>query len=193
MAKEPRKEINIRKNNGNAYSWYWLVEWYDEDGNLLNWTEGWTYSKKDAKKAAKEAEYPGPRNSKATIKMDPVKKVSIEPPYVDAEVVNGYLCNFSMYNPEGEKIKFSTSEISDNTAYWVFGLDCFDPKLTERSELVIAMLKIWGVYRGGKDKKAIMEIHNLTEEYFDIIADKSWSNINIKFDEEDNMYWDITI
>ena len=31
------------------------------------------------------------------------------------------------------------------------------------------------------------------EEYFDIIADKSWSNINIKFDEEDNMYWDIIV
>lgn len=49
-----------------------------------------------------------------------------------------------MYNPEGEKIKFSTSEISDNTAYWIFGLDCFEPNLSERSELVIAMLKIWG-------------------------------------------------
>jgi hypothetical protein len=192
MAREPRKEIKVERSKTTGW-WTWEANWYDENGEWMCGTGGHGSSKSDAKRQRKNAECPCCDSSKLAAKIENVKKIFIEPPLVDAEVVNGYLCNFSMYNPEGEKIKFSTSEISDNTAYWIFGLDCFEPNLSERSELVIAMLKIWGVYRRGKDKKAIMEIHNLTEEYFDIIADKSWSNINIKFDEEDNMYWDIIV
>ncbi len=187
MTKEPRKEINIRRSQSTGW-WTWQAEWYDESGEWMCGLDGYGANKSDAKRRARNAECPCCKKSKST-----TKKIFIDPPYVDAEVINGYLCNFSIHNPENKKVKFSTSEISDNTAYWLFGLDCFESDLSEKSELVIAILKIWGVYKGGKEKKAIIKKHNLTDKYFDIIANKSWSNINIIFDEEDNMHWNITV
>ena len=46
-------------------------------------------------------------------------KIFIEPPLVDAEVVNGYLCNFSSIILRRED-KFQLLK-SHNTAYWIFG------------------------------------------------------------------------
>jgi len=188
MKKEPRKEILIRRSRTTGW-WVWEVSWYDNEGTWITGTMGYASSKKEARIMAKNADIPRGNHSKKAL----IKKTFIEPPFVDAEVVNGYLCSFSMYSANMEKVKFSTSEISDNTAYWVFGLDCFEPDLSERSEQVIAMLKIWGVYRGGKDKKSILKTNNLSERDYNIIADKLWNEIKIEYDEGYNMHWTVTV
>lgn len=189
MLKEPKKEIVIERSKKTGW-WTWRADWYNESDEWMCGTEGYGSSKRDARRRGKDAECPCCDNLKVA---NPLKKISIEPPFIDVEVVNGYLCNFTTYNTIGEKIKFSTSEISDNVAYWFFGIDCFDNTLSKKSDIVIAMLKIWGVYKGGKTQIAICKIHNLSDKYFNIIADKTWKTINIKFDEKDNLFWHITV
>ena len=187
--KEPRKEIRISNSNGEN-CWLWRVYWYDENNNWMCSDMGTATSKREARRQANASECPC--CSKLT--KDPYKKeITIDPPLINAEVVNGHLCSFEMDNWQGKICKFTTSEIDENTAFWIFGLDCFDSNVSSPAKLVAAMLKIWGLYRGGNCKKSIMKLHNLNEEQFDMIVKKVWKTIIVKFDEQDNMYWDISV
>lgn len=194
MADKPKTEIKVERTN-TTYSWYWAVVWYDEDGNEIGFCYGYENSKREARKEAKEASKGDPcypEQKKRAVKADPTVSVKIHilPPHIDAKVINGHLAYFSIENPQGKRVVFSTHDISENTAFWVFGMDCFDPELSTKAELVAAMLKIWGVYvHGEESEKELKRIHQLSDEHFAIIAEKRWNQITIECYEDGSFNW----
>ena len=53
-------------------------------------------------------------------------------------------------------------------------------------ELLIAQLKVWGIYRGGENENEIKNIYHLEQSQIEIILAKSWHHISLrKIMEED--------
>jgi hypothetical protein len=59
-----------------------------------------------------------------------------------------------------------------NSTPGVFGVDCFEPALLERYELVSAKLKVWGVFRGGDSQGNVMDLHEMEPHIFEAIAER---------------------
>jgi hypothetical protein len=145
---------------------------------------GSTITKKEAKRQAGQVE------------CDTPPEIKIEPPIVSAIVNDGHLFSFEMYCPltEENKNHLVPNDMSENTAFWVFGLDCYDNSLSKKYELVSAMLKIWNVYKGGDSADTVKTLHNLSDQNFDIISAKTWKKIKLTVNEDENkLYWDIII
>ena len=120
----------------------------------------------------------------------------LSPPNIDANVIHGDLVEFTIDDPvgnEGDRKKFTTNEIPQNVALWLFGMDCcFDPTLSEKYELVSAMLKVWGVFKGGDNKDTIMDFHEMEPYVFEAIAERQWTEITITLNEENQiLHWDL--
>ncbi|HOS16814.1 MAG TPA: hypothetical protein PKX15_07395 [Bacteroidales bacterium] len=187
----PKKTIHVYKSKTTGRCWYWTVGFVNEQGQCVGETYfGQADTKREAKQAAKNVPMPTMMKLPTSIK----KIISINPPQVDAKIINGYLSEFTVYDSDDQKISFSTEEISQNTALWVFEIDdCFDSSLSEEYELVIAMLKIWRVFKGGVNRETVQNLHNLSDSDFDTIVNRNWNEIKINIDENNNFIWDIII
>jgi hypothetical protein len=119
-------------------------------------------------------------------KAKPTSKKSyrILPPHIDANVKCGRLKEFGSFTPKGYYKTITTKDVSENTALWYFGMDCFDPKQSEKWELVAATLIIWDFYHGGHSEETIKKNHNMSDKIFKLIADKKWVKLEIFEDEE---------
>ncbi|MDR1878127.1 MAG: hypothetical protein LBQ64_01010 [Bacteroidales bacterium] len=172
------KNVNIYRSRATGW-WHWDV-FCDEE----KIAEGNTNSKREARRQARAVDCYTP----------PIIKIA--PPEISAIVGDGHLQSFKMFCPymEEDKEHSVPEEMSENTAFWVFGLDCFDIKLSEQYELVSAMLKVWGVYKGGDSADTVKSLHNLSDQNFDIIAAKTWKTITINISEdESSLSWNITL
>lgn len=187
----PEKIIHVYKSKTTGRCWYWTVGFVNDQGQCVGETYfGQADTKREAKQAAKDVPMPTMMKLSTSIK----KLISINPPQVDAKIINGYLSEFTVYDPDDQKISFSTEEISQNTALWIFGIDdCFDSSLSEEYELVIAMLKIWRVFKGGVNRETVQNSHNLSDANFEDIVNRNWNEIIINIDENNNFIWDIIL
>lgn len=87
--------------------------------------------------------------------------------------------------------RFSVLELTENIFYWIVGSDKYCEEVSNDEEKVIAILKIWGIYKGGYAKNTIKETHNLTEQGFDKLKNKEWYGIKITISDEDgSLSWD---
>jgi hypothetical protein len=140
----------------------------DGDGNK------WTYTGEDGK----------------------IYEITLEPPKINASMIDGHLEYFEMINPwTNEFHRFTLDDISGNELAWLTGLCFYDKRLSQKHELVAAQLKAWHVYLGGNSPDEIRALHNLTADIFERIASKSWEGITLcKITEENGTeYLDWTI
>lgn len=118
---------------------------------------------------------------------EPQIDIQILPPNVNAVISCGYMDFFEIINPFNDEIEhFTSDEISENSLAWLVGLCFYDSSETERVELLIAQLKVWGIYRGGENENEIKNIYHLEQSQIEIILAKSWHHISLrKIMEED--------
>ena len=141
-------------------------------------------SKRDAKRRAREQEPP-------CIPGIPLERgeTLIGPPDIDAQVENGQLVEFSIKNLSGIEHLFTTTDIDQNAALWIFGMNCFDPDLSEDWELVKALLKVWGLYIGGSTETEIKSQHNLCDDDITLLAHRNWNCIEFICDQAGVYHW----
>jgi hypothetical protein len=118
----------------------------------------------------------------AAAHCDGVAKVV--PPDVDADVRGGELTRVRVPGLDGEGRTYSGAEFPLEELSFAFGLDCFGtPRLSKRRK-VAAVLKAFGVFRGGTTDVEIRRLHNMPMEVFDLIAQKNYSSIVVTVDGE---------
>ncbi len=156
-------------------------------------------TKSEAKQNARDAVFSILENSGIGFDRTRVS-IDITPPDVDATISAGKLTEFTIDDPvdvngNGDRKTFTTDEIPQNVAVWLFEVDCcFDPTLSEKYELVSGMLKVWGIFRGGDDQESVMELHNMEQYVFDAIVDRKWTEITITVNEDSEiLHWDVII
>lgn len=189
MATDRKKPYTIYKSQATGW-WCCEVVGYDENNVEVIVDQQCFPTKKEAKKYAKE--HYGNGSKKNSISKDySTIDIRILPPHVDAVVRCGHLMEFSVMTPIGTIATLTMDDMSENTALWYFGMDCFDETRSERWELVACALMTWGLFRGGNSEEEIMNNHNLSPELFNLIADKKWSKLIADVHEEDHIEWTI--
>jgi hypothetical protein len=150
-----------------TYSWYWECKHNPSINGTCN-------SKREARREAREK----CRNGEA----------SITPPSVSFWVKDGILIEFSHENLLGESQTFSSEEISESVFEYLFGYEN-EKWCVKQNDFVCAELKVWGIYIAGTEDKEIIEKHNLTEEQYNMLFEKSWDTIELEIDADHIYHW----
>ena len=157
-----------------SYQWSWAIEC---DSGV--WVSGYAATKKEAKKAAKNACKLLPNGGNNY-------EISIMSPFLDdpqgslkALVINGHIEYLDVINPWTDEFQsFTQDDISANALAWLSEI-CDYPATLSSVEKVVAQLKVWDIYLGGNTITEILPLHNLNTQQFNAIATKSWSRIII--------------
>jgi hypothetical protein len=179
-----KKKIEIRETLTPG-QWYWLVKCTDKEGNVT-YHEGYTWSRKDARKAARGivCSVPPGGNSSVSIISEDINYLQGN---INALVVNGHIEYLEEINPwTNEFHRFTQGEISVNALAWLSEICFYDETLSQSHELVVAQLKVWNVYLGGNSVPEIISLHQLTTEQFNAIAKKTWKKITIEQTTKEN-------
>ncbi|MBO7491224.1 MAG: hypothetical protein J6T59_02160 [Bacteroidales bacterium] len=146
-------------------SWFWECT----NNPSIN---GFARSKKEARQRARENCRDGEAN--------------ITPPPVDYIVVDGVMTEFTFENLVGDEVTFYASEIPEDIFLYVFGYDKTDSDLLSKEDVIIAILKIWGVFKsGGTD---VLANHNLSEAQGDILFESTWQSIILEISDDETEY-----
>ena len=162
----------IEQSTDNSHWW----RWYCKDHSH----EGWSISKDMARKAAR-------KNCKG--------ESCICPPSYDAIIINGYLSSFAVENLFAQKKSFSVGEIPEPIFAYLFGYEAKEDLAYGKypdTDIVVANLKIWGIYKGGVLHKDVMKRHNLDMKQFDMLANHTWNRIILEIYEKGNYHWDFS-
>lgn len=116
----------------------------------------------------------------------------LSPPPFGGEIIRGHVSSFEVYDLDGTLRKYSTAEISENTFYFLFGSDFYEPTQSTPEERVIAYLTIWGIYRGGQSEAEIKRRHDLNTAGFGKIAAKDVYNLEITIEDNDKITWNFS-
>jgi len=164
MADE-KKIVTIKRSKETGW-WRWSVDCYDGNGQFLGSESGAANSKRAAK------------NQAGGVACG--VNIVIMPPKINATIINGRMAYFEMINPWTEQFHtLIASEVSENELFWIAGIGCYDDSLSSSLKRVVAMLKVWDVYLGGDSEKGVQELHDLSDEEFDIISEKTWTSVEI--------------
>jgi hypothetical protein len=117
--------------------------------------------------------------------------VLIPPPF-DIDVIRGFVGSFEVYDLDGKPRRYSSSEISENTFYFLFGSDFFESSKSTTEEKVISYLTIWGIYRGGQSEAEIRRLHDLNSAGYGKIAAKDVNNLIITIEDNDKITWNFS-
>lgn len=150
-----------------------------------NTTDWWVWECKDG---SAHGTAPSRAEARRLARENCTGECLITPPAVDFEVVNGYLVDFQTLSLDDRNLYFTSGEISEDVFNYLFGFDVDCENLRD-ADIVAAMLKIWGVYNGGRSMKSLMANHNLTSEQFAALSKKSWKTIELEIDEKNNYSW----
>jgi hypothetical protein len=159
------KKYDLWQSN-KTWDWNWRCQDGSHSGNA------------DSKRVAK-------REAKAAC----ADSFAITPPPIDAQVNQGQLANFSVYNLDGERVSFSSAEISQETFLYVVGMDCANPKELDSAKIAAAILKIWGVYRGGMNADSIRKRHCLSTKQFDRLVQKKFAGMTLTVNDDGSLTW----
>lgn len=141
---------------------------------------GWANTKREARRQAREAISSG--NCDCTI-IPPNGGVVVN------NSLNGESSVVYFPNVDGTMMEYSFDEINENTAMWLLGSCNYIEEDSTPAERVVALLKVWGIYRGGLEMSDILLNHQLQEENFLILASKEWNYIIINIDNNENISW----
>jgi hypothetical protein len=146
--------------------------WYCDDSDPLVVHEA--RSRREARRAARE-------NCKG--------EGVVVPPAVDMKYEHGYLAVFAARSLGGVMQKFSVGEINETTFDYIFGYHDILMEELKQEDIVIGILKIWGLYQGGITQIQIMKNHNLSKEDFANLVSKKWYGLIIDIDDYGTIYW----
>lgn len=115
----------------------------------------------------------------------------VTPPDVNAHVLRGYLASFTVADLDGKKITYSTQEISEAQFAFFFGLPCGKDEKIDKVDKVIAVLKIWGIYRGGLNAETIKKLHFLSDDDYGKLAERNYFGGSIIVEDDRTIRWNL--
>jgi len=131
-------------------------------------------SKADAEKAAKKA---------------CGDSFALSPPTFDAEFRRGYLTSFTVANLAGERKTFIEGEISGDLFQYLFGMQSSAVSKPQPAAVVVALLKMMGVYRGGASEEAVKKQHALSAEMFGCLANRKFEGVTLTVADDGRLAW----
>jgi hypothetical protein len=136
----------------------------------------------------------GGSSSSKELAKDAAKKACgsgfvLVPPDIDVHIYRGHLATFSVSNLDGDRVTFSAEEISQAAFQAIFGMEIGEREPSKPVDIVVALLKIWGVYRGGVSEEAIRKYHDLTPEIFGRLASKRIEGLTLTIDDDRKLKW----
>lgn len=137
-------------------------------------TGGSATNKEDAKKEAEKACGSG---------------FVLTPPPIDMRIYRGHLATFTVANLEGERVTFSAGEISGDLFQYLFGAPGATMEGVQPASAVVALLKMWGIYRGGVGEDAVRKHHALSADMFGRLAKRNFKRIKLTVAEDGQLKW----
>lgn len=157
---------------------------YDIDKSRV--TGWWVWSCDDGSANGAEPTKRGARQAAAAACS---QGYGVAPPPVDAELVGGHVTTFAVANLNGEKVRFTTDDISQDVLSHLSGMDCINPRALKSADIVAGALKIWGVYQGGTTEAAIQKQHGLTRKQFERLAGLRFKGMKLTIEDNGSLVW----
>lgn len=105
-------------------------------------------------------------------------------------MVRGHVCKFQACDIFGKNKTYSTAEISEDIFYYIFGYEDYDANELDDVQVVVSLLKIWGIYKKGSTISSIRRNHNLTVEQYTKLYSREWLNLTIIIGDDEEISWD---
>jgi len=113
----------------------------------------------------------------------------LTPPPVDAQIYRGHLAAFTVQNLERERVTFSAGEVSEDLFQYLFGFANEGAAKLKPVAIVVALLKIWGIYRGGDSEEAVRNQHALSADVFGRLAKRKFGGLKLAVANDGKLKW----
>lgn len=113
----------------------------------------------------------------------------ISPPDFYAETLKGAVKSFKAYDLGGTPVLFTMPAISEDAFYYVFGMDEMQAQNLSDLEKATAILKVWGLYRGGSSVEELKRRHYLNDSDFDQLIRRQVNGLEIFLEDDGSIQW----